>query len=319
MSKSKRLLDLMMTINRKRRFTVKELASLFGVSSRTILRDLQELGELGVPLYSEVGPHGGYQVLNERVLPPISFTEGETLAIFFAIYALRHYASLPFVSENSSALQKFFSFLPSDLKDRIDEMKNRVDLLVPKRKQISHHLDLLLEAAIEQKTLTIEYWSGKGIVKRDIQPIGIYAESGFWFCPAYCFLRKDYRLFRADRIRSASFAAEQIDRTEQKAVDLTNWVTILGRSRERVPFAIDLSATGVERYQEEVWLWPMPDLEVNADGTGIIRGDIPVQELDYFSGHWFRYGKHAVVKEPEELVEKVRRHFAEALQRYEEG
>lgn len=70
MSKSKRLMELMMTVNRKRKFTVKELAREFGVSPRTILRDLQELSELGVPLYSEVGPHGGYQVLNERVLPP---------------------------------------------------------------------------------------------------------------------------------------------------------------------------------------------------------------------------------------------------------
>ncbi len=83
MSKSKRLLELMMTVNRKRKFTVKELAREFGVSSRTILRDLQELSELGVPLYSEVGPHGGYQVLNERMLPPIAFTEEEAVAIFF--------------------------------------------------------------------------------------------------------------------------------------------------------------------------------------------------------------------------------------------
>lgn len=49
MSKSKRLIDLMMTVNRMRKFTVRELADQFGVSSRTILRDLQELSELGVP------------------------------------------------------------------------------------------------------------------------------------------------------------------------------------------------------------------------------------------------------------------------------
>ncbi|GIO66798.1 hypothetical protein J21TS3_16190 [Paenibacillus cookii] len=43
MSKSKRLMELMMAVNRKRSFTVKELASEFNVSPRTILRDLQEL------------------------------------------------------------------------------------------------------------------------------------------------------------------------------------------------------------------------------------------------------------------------------------
>ncbi len=96
MSKSKRLMELMLTVNRMRKFTVGELAREFGVSQRTILRDLQELGELGVPLYSEVGPHGGYQVLRERLLPPIAFTEEEAVSIFFAVHALRHYSSLPF-------------------------------------------------------------------------------------------------------------------------------------------------------------------------------------------------------------------------------
>lgn len=90
LSKSKRLMDLMMTVNDKRRFKVQKLADEFGVSRRTILRDLQELSELGVLLYSEVGPHGGYQVIRERVLPSIAFTEGEAVAIFFAVHALRH-------------------------------------------------------------------------------------------------------------------------------------------------------------------------------------------------------------------------------------
>ncbi len=107
--KSKRLMELMMTVNRKRRFKVQELADEFGVSKRTILRDLQELSELGVPLYSEVGPHGGYQVIRERVLPPIAFTEGEAVAMFFAVHALRHYSSLPFEAESASALRQVLS------------------------------------------------------------------------------------------------------------------------------------------------------------------------------------------------------------------
>ena len=57
MSKAKRLNEMIMMVNRKKRFTVGELAREFGVSKRTVLRDLQELSEMGVPLYSETGPH----------------------------------------------------------------------------------------------------------------------------------------------------------------------------------------------------------------------------------------------------------------------
>lgn len=51
------------------RFTVKSLSDHFQVSYRTIQRDLQELIELGVPLYSEPGVNGGYRLLNKGSLP----------------------------------------------------------------------------------------------------------------------------------------------------------------------------------------------------------------------------------------------------------
>jgi predicted transcriptional regulator YdeE/biotin operon repressor len=63
--KSKRLLELMKRVTQLQRFTVQELAEEFGVSYRTMWRYLQELSELGVPLYSEPGAAGGYRVLRE--------------------------------------------------------------------------------------------------------------------------------------------------------------------------------------------------------------------------------------------------------------
>ena len=62
MSKAERLIEMMITINAKRDFTVGELAKEFSVSKRTILRDLQELEQAGFPLYAEVGAAGGYHI-----------------------------------------------------------------------------------------------------------------------------------------------------------------------------------------------------------------------------------------------------------------
>ena len=91
MSKAERLIEMMITINAKKDFTVGELAKEFSVSKRTILRDLQELEQAGFPLYSEVGAAGGYHILKERILPPITFSENEAKAIFFACQALKFY------------------------------------------------------------------------------------------------------------------------------------------------------------------------------------------------------------------------------------
>ncbi|MFC4598261.1 HTH domain-containing protein [Cohnella hongkongensis] len=71
MTKTKRLIDLMMVVYEKRRFTAEQLAEEFGVSYRTMLRYLQELSGMGVPLYSEPGRHGGYSLLNRSKASPI--------------------------------------------------------------------------------------------------------------------------------------------------------------------------------------------------------------------------------------------------------
>ncbi|MBK5360470.1 HTH domain-containing protein [Bacillus sp. TH44] len=72
MSKINRLFNILLQINTKNKFTVQELADEFNVSKRTILRDLEELSTLGIPLYSERGPHGGYRLINKNgLLPPL--------------------------------------------------------------------------------------------------------------------------------------------------------------------------------------------------------------------------------------------------------
>ncbi len=133
LSKAERLIEMMITINAKRHFTVGELANEFSVSKRTILRDLQVLEQIGFPLYSEVGAAGGYHLLKERVLPSISFSENEVKAIFFSCQALKFYKDLPFEQEMISVLKKFLNCLPLDLQNSISKIQNKVVFWTPNR------------------------------------------------------------------------------------------------------------------------------------------------------------------------------------------
>ncbi|ALC83463.1 helix-turn-helix transcriptional regulator [Bacillus gobiensis] len=315
MSKSKRLLELMMTINRKRKFTVKELAQEFGVSTRTILRDLQELSELGVPLYSEVGPHGGYQVLNERILPPIAFTEEEAVSIFFAIHALRHYLFIPFETEISSVLKKFYNYMPGDVRDRIDQMKNRVDFLTPMRQLTSPHLSILLEAAIYQKVLLIEYESKKGKSSRQIQPIGIYASNGLWYCPAYCFSRGDFRIFRCGRIHSAINEASTPESIDLHHVNLENRELFLHADQATISVYAELTKEGIRRCESEIWL--SSKLNTRNDGTGWLEGSFSKHDIPFLAKFFIGLGNEATVKDPPELISQIKRILHEILAKYD--
>lgn len=315
MSKSKRLIELMMTVNRMRKFTVRELADQFGVSPRTILRDLQELSELGVPLYSEVGPHGGYQVLKERILPPIAFSEEEAVAMFFASHALRHYLFLPFEAESSTALQKFYYYMPGDVRDRIDQMKNRVDFHTHTRQQKAEYLEILLDAAVEQRVVTIEYETIDGCAKRSIQPVGVFASNGFWYCAAYCFLRDGFRLFRCDRMLSAAYDTGGIKPRDHRHIHLGNWREYGEELSASIRMVVDLSREGVQRCESE--LWPVPHIDKQLDGSGRLDQNVPAGEMMYFAKFFIGLGNEATVKEPRELVDRMKEILTEMLAKYD--
>jgi predicted DNA-binding transcriptional regulator YafY len=319
MGKSRRLIELMMAVNRKRQFTVKELAEEFGVSTRTMLRDLQELSGMGVPLYSQVGAGGGYRVLTERSLPPISFTENEALSMFFAGHALRHYSSLPFEASAESALRKFFAHLPDDVKNRIDEMRNRVDFYTHQRQQQARYLEVLLQASIDRLPVTIEYgmWSNQ-TTQRTIQPIGIYAHEGYWFCPAYCYLREAYRLFRVDRIWSAMLADVETISTlvDVREVNLSNFGPHFQSDFESLAVSVKLSAKGIELVGDKNWPFPWGNICVSDDGTGVLEGRMLTSEVPFFAEYFFAFGAEAIVLQPVELREAVREKLVRTLEAY---
>lgn len=164
---------MMMMVNRKKRFTVGELAQDFGVSKRTVLRDLQELSEMGVPLYSETGPHGGYQVINERILPPIAFSEDEAVSIFLR-FTLCGTTSLCRLTPNTNRSKKFYLNLAGDIRETIDSMKDRVDFFSAyQQKDEIPFLRVLLDAAIRQEVVMISY-EANGVCSK-----GAFSRSAF--------------------------------------------------------------------------------------------------------------------------------------------
>lgn len=315
MSKSRRLLEIMMTANRKRVFTAKELADEFNVSPRTIIRDLQELSEIGFPVYSATGPGGGYRVLNDRQLPPISFMENEAVAMFFASKSLEHYHSKPFKGEFSSALNKFYHHLPGDTKKRIDELHHRVEFRTPNRDLPSADLKLLLECAIQQQVLAVVYDSRDGETRRRIQPVGIYTENGFWYCPAYCFMKKNFRLFRTDRILAAEIAADQSERLDLSDITLANWKQAEPSTRgPQFHLKAMLNRDGVRHIRME--RWAHGSVTVHPNGSGTLATDIYADQLEYLAAIFLGLGGAALVTEPLQLVELIKQRWLDVKSRY---
>ncbi len=307
MAKSKRLIELMLAVNRRKQFTVKEMAVEFGVSPRTMHRDLQDLSELGMPLYSEFGPHGGYRLLKESVLPPIIFSESEAVAMFFAYQSLQYFAALPFESEAASALQKFYGYLPENTRSRIDNMKDRVAFWTPARTKGAPYLTLLLDAALEQKPVKVEYRSSEDTRTRIIQPVGIYSYNGYWYCPSYCYTKETFLLFRADRILAAGLA-EGVQIAEAAGrLTIKEWLKHPFGEPPRTPkvlLHVLLTQKGVRRCEDHSEFGKA--IKRRHDGNGILKTEIHRENIPFFAEYFLGLGADARVEAPEEMAAWIR-------------
>ena len=77
-----RLTAILTQLQTKRLLTSTTLAEKFGVSVRTIYRDIRALEQAGVPILTEDGK--GYTLPEGYKIPPVMFTENEANALITA-------------------------------------------------------------------------------------------------------------------------------------------------------------------------------------------------------------------------------------------
>lgn len=313
MSKAERLIEMMITINAKKHFTVGELAEEFAVSKRTILRDLQALENIGFPLYSEVGAAGGYHVLKERILPPITFSESEAKAIFFACQALQFYHDLPFEQETVSVLKKFLNCLPLDVQNSISQIQNKIVFWTPERHCSSPLLNDIFDVIINHLSVTIRYSSLHSDSMRKIVPIGLYAMNGLWYCPAYCTKSKAIREFRVDRIKEVieihpySAGKYEIPKSVHDYLEKLE----IGTDYH---IKIQLSEVGVKRCETEFLL--ARGLKSFPTGGGIIDMEIKQSTLDWVADYFLSFGDDATILEPIALKELMKKKVLNLYKQY---
>ena len=86
--------------------TAEQLAARFGVTVRTIYRDLDDLREANVPLSAERGPGGGYALERAYSLPPINLSPREAALLVVLGRFATETRFVPFTETLGSALDK---------------------------------------------------------------------------------------------------------------------------------------------------------------------------------------------------------------------
>ncbi len=192
------------------------LADRFGVSSRTIERDLSALQQSGVPIWAEPGRSGGYCLDTAHTLAPLGFTVDEALAVMVALGAL---STSPFRDSATSALRKLVAVTEDRRLRQTADLAARIHLLSD---ETSNEAPVAVAHALRTgHVLRISYVDGSGgATVRDVEPMGFVGKGDNWYLIAWCRLRDGLRAFRGDRITEAEPLAERPPRRPLRAEDL---------------------------------------------------------------------------------------------------
>jgi len=212
MNRIDRLVATVLLLQSRRLIRAQDIATHFGISIRTVYRDLVALQEAGVPLAAEAGE--GYSLVEGYHLPPVMFTHEEASALFIGGEFVQHLTDASLKKHAESALLKIRAVLPEEKQEYLERLQQATAVFArPASFQNGFRNDVLTmmqDAVVHHRVLAMEYEavSNGALTKRQVEPLGLIYYSEHWHLIAYCQLRQDYRDFRTDRIKSIKNAEE---------------------------------------------------------------------------------------------------------------
>ena len=210
-----RVLSLLELLQSHARLSGSEIATRLGVDKRTVRRYIRALEDLGIPVTTEQGRDGGYMLVAGFKLPPMMFTNDETLALSLGLLAAKN-LQLPDTDTAISSIQaKLERVMPAKLKSRTRAIADNIKVIIPaaEAETSGQHLAPLLEAMEQQCSVIIQYAAyQQSVVARQVDPYGLLFRLGRWYLCAYCHLRRELRTFRLDRLQRIERHPHQFQR-----------------------------------------------------------------------------------------------------------
>lgn len=207
-----RLVALLLILQRRGRVTAAEVAEELEVSERTARRDLEALSMAGVPVYSQQGRNGGWQLLGGGRTDLSGLTADEARALFLVA------GPASATPEVRAALRKLVRALPEPMRDQAEAASAAVIIDqgwggAARSAEAPRWLPLLQRAVVEARQVELDYVAGDGSAsRRTVHPLGLAARGSVWYLVAGT--AAGQRTFRVDRVVEAEITDREVERPE---------------------------------------------------------------------------------------------------------
>jgi len=280
-----RLFEITYILLNKKTATAKELAEHFGVSRRTIYRDIDALDLAGIPVYTGKGKNGGIGLLPDYVLNKALFNENEQREILTALQSL----SIVKSEETTKVLEKLSAVFNKSIVKWLEvdfSGWNYMD---------SDKFSGFKKAIFENRVAEFDYYGMQGEkTHRRIEALQLWFKSRAWYVKGFCLMRRSMRLFKLTRVRNLIITDKKFE------------------NRGNTETGQDLSADNYKKREMTLVLKIAPEMtfriydefdddaiERQRDGSFIISIRCPEDEWVY--GFILSFGEYAEVMEPKRI------------------
>ncbi len=301
-----RLISIILMLQRRGTIKASELAEELSVSERTVHRYMGMLDELGIPIYSERGPYGGFSLIRGYRLPPLIFTPEEATALYLGAELVKDIWGASYFDAAVAATAKLDNVLPDTLLQEVKQAQRGLLVTGWLRRDYGPWapiLDDLRRAVARRRQLQMVYQSfHRQVSQRTVDPYALALQWGNWYLVGHCHLRNELRTFRVDRIEKAEPTAV----TFEVPTDFSAREHLLRMAQERpatyyrVVVRFDPEVAHIVRERREEW----QDLTEHGDGSVTLAFD--ASDLAWPSRWVLTYQDKATVLGPPELAARVR-------------
>ena len=302
-----RLITLIMLLQRQSNQKASELADALRVSVRTIQRYIAMLDEMGIPVYSERGPFGGYSLVRGYRMPPLVLTPEESVAIYLGTGLVQQMWGHLYEDAAQGALAKLDNVLP-------DEQRHEVAWA--RRTPVATHmhradqaplvplLEKLRRATRERRRVRMVYRSRgrREPIERDVDPYALVHRWGWWYGVGHCHLRGAVRTFRVDRIVELMLLDEAFD--VQSGFDLQAYLATEPHTQPTIGVRLRFAPEAALLARDDQPFWDT--VEEKPDGSVVVTFAVP--SLEWAVRQVLYYGPQVTVLEPVEVRRTVRAH-----------
>lgn len=305
MTKTDRLIAILLFLQSKKLVRAREIASHFNISIRTVYRDLKALEGAGVPLAAEAGD--GYRLVDGYHLPPVMLTPDEASALFLGSRLAENLTDESLKLAVISARMKIISVLPSEQKSTLEKLSDSLAVLSPAGN--AENSDLLSRfqfAILHHKTVEIRYLSVKADhpVTRITEPKGLVYYLNHWHLIAWCRLRAEYRDFRIDRIKTVTFQDDVFERND--GFSLRDFLKSRMKIDSAFEFSLKTDRKTARIFREKYTFGMISDSETE---DGIVTFRYIVSDQAYLPGWLLGFGNRIYIDYPEELKSLLKDHI----------